>query len=118
MMINKSHDDIESLTTEVKISSSELFTTYEQDEISANNKYLDKVIEVEGKVSQVKTDDHGKTKVHLATDDMIFEVICELDDFSNHKRKTFEIGENIVLKGICSGYLSDVIIVRSIEIIK
>ena len=47
---NKSHVDISKTSTEIAINASVLFDEFLNDEISANNKYLDKIIQVNGKI--------------------------------------------------------------------
>ncbi len=115
MMYNKPHKDIKSTKADISISAEELFAAYESDESAANARFLDKMIEVKGKVLEVKTDEDGNTVVSLEGGGMMFGVICNLDALSEHKRTEFQTGEEVSFKGICTGLLMDVVLVRCVE---
>lgn len=115
---NKPHEDIRSAKAEVNITAPELFAAYEADETAANGKFLGKTVQVSGKVQEVTTDEAGKTGVTLECGGMMFGVICKLDDLTEHSRMDFEVGEEVVFKGKCSGYLSDVVLDRCVEVQK
>ena len=112
---NKPHENIRSIEPDVATTSTILFTQFETDENAANSEYLGKTIKVTGKVQGVKTES-GKTSVTLEGGGMIFGVICNLDEQSEHPRIEFEEGEEVTFKGKCSGYLSDVVLDRCVEI--
>ena len=116
MIYNKPHQDIQSARTDISIAASDLFATYETDEASANTKFLDKMIEVKGKVLEVKKDEEGNIGVTLDGGGMMFGVICKLDNLTEHKRTDFPVGEEVTFKGICTGVLMDVVLVRCVEI--
>ncbi len=95
------------------LSCQELFSAFENDENAANAKYLDKVVEISGTVQEVSTNKEGKVTVTL-DGGMLFGVTCEMFDKNVNKQK-FAKGNKIKLKGICTGYLSDVVLVRCSE---
>ena len=111
---NKPHKNMSSAVSDYTISAVELFNEYDEDEIGSNEKYLDKVIEVNGTVQEVKEED-GIVTVVLGSDGM-FGVVCQLDELTRHKRTSFTNGENVTFKGICTGVLMDVVLVRSVEV--
>jgi hypothetical protein len=96
----------------VSLSATELFKTFESDEASANENYLDKVLEVYGEVIEITQDIDNHTIVVLKSNDPIFGVRCTLDKGNSH----ISIGETIHLKGICKGYLSDVVLTNCIPV--
>ena len=101
--------------TDYALSANELFTAFETDEAAANEKYLDKVVGVEGTVKSVSKDEDGTISVTLSTAGDMFGVICQLDNLSTPKRTEFEVGEKVAFKGICTGMLMDVVLVRCVE---
>ncbi len=111
---NKPHKKMVTATSDFIISAAELFTEFENDENISNEKYLDKIVQVSGTVQEVKEED-GVTSVTLNRGGM-FGVICQLDQLTEHKRITFAIGENVSFKGICTGLLMDVVLVRCVEV--
>ena len=94
----------------VSLSATELFKAFESDEISANENYLDKVIEVYGEVVEITQDMDNHTIVMLKSDDPIFGIRCTLERASSH----IKTGETVHLKGICKGFLSDVVLTNCI----
>lgn len=113
---NKPHKDIKRADPDFTMSSADLFAQFEADEAAANQQFLDKIIQVSGKVVEVSSDEEGTTTVTLDGGGMMFGVICKLDPLSQHGRNDFETGAAVTLKGICTGMLMDVVLVRCVEI--
>ena len=98
------------------VTSSELYGAFDTDENAANTQYLDKILEISGTVTEVSTDSDGQVSITLDAGDMAFGgVICKLDPLSDHKRTDFKAGEKVSFKGVCTGFLMDVIMVRCVE---
>ncbi len=113
---NKPHENINKAKADLQISAEELFSAYEEDENGANQTYLDKLIEITGKVSESKKNEEGVATVTLDGGSMMFGVICQLDELTDHPRTEFPEGETITLKGKCTGMLMDVVLVRCVEV--
>lgn len=99
---------------DVALEASELFTAFETNEAEANEKYLDKIIKVSGTVKEVSTDDKGNISVTLESGSEMFGVVCQMDDLTKHAKTNFEPGEQITFKGVCTGMLMDVVLVRCV----
>lgn len=106
-MYNKPHRDVAAATA-VKATAAALVTEYEANEQQANGKYLDKVLEVTGEVTGLSKNQKGETVIELKGTDMSG-LMCTLESALQAEIKT---GESITLKGICTGYLTDVVLVR------
>lgn len=104
----KPHKDLNKANEDFKVSATDLFTQFSTDEAKANVQYLDKVIKVCGKVAVISTTEGGKTSVQLDTGDPIGGVMCELN--ANTAKESIKEGAEICMKGLCSGYLSDVVL--------
>lgn len=113
-MYNKPHKDMEDAKADISLTATELFKAFEADEAKANGNYLDKVIVVKGIVQDVSKDEEGNTSLTLESEGM-FGVICKLDNLAEHKRTEFKTGEEVIFKGICTGVLMDVVLVRCVE---
>ncbi len=100
--------------TEVEISSVDLFNAFINDEAGANERYLNKVVEVEGVVSTLRTGE-GNTSVLLRSNDPVYGVRCRMDRQPNGESPDFEVGQNVRFKCICSGYVQDVEMVQCKE---
>jgi hypothetical protein len=114
-MYNKPVASLKNKKPEVEVSAAQMIADYESDEQAANGKYLGKVVQVYGNVAEI-TVEGGKTKVHLASGNPMSMIICEMEEGS----ETGELkpGEEARMKGMCSGYLSDVILVQSFVVKK
>jgi predicted histidine transporter YuiF (NhaC family) len=113
---NKPHENIKRTSPAYEMAASEIYAAYEEDESTANEKYLDKVISVSGEVLQSKTTEEGIVSVTLDGGAMLGGVICQLDELSEHSRTEFEVGEKATFKGKCTGMLMDVVLVRCVEV--
>ena len=110
-MFNKPLTSTQSMKTDYKIQSNALLTDFEENEVEANAKYLDKVIEMTGEIDKVEIKDE-KTSVYLATDNPLSSIIFQLEQ----PLEDLSEGQVVTLKGICTGYLMDVVLVRAVLI--
>ncbi len=115
-MYNKPHQEMTSAKADITLAANQLFSEYESDESGANTKYLDKVVQVSGKVLEAAPDKEGIVSVTLDGGGMLGGVICKLDQLTKHKRDNFKAGETVTFKGKCTGMLMDVVLVRCVEI--
>jgi starvation-inducible outer membrane lipoprotein len=109
-MYNKPVQSLEKKKPDVEVSASQMIADYETDEKTANDKYLGKVVRVSGKVVDITTE-AGKTKIHLESTNPMSMIICEMEEGGDAGLKT---GDEARIKGLCSGYLSDVILVQCV----
>lgn len=109
-LYNKPVEGAVNKKADVTITATQLVSDYEADETKANAAYLGKVVEVNGKVAQV-TQEEGKTKIHLESESPMSAVICEMQQPEGSA--SIKAGDEIKIKGQCTGYLSDVILVGS-----
>jgi len=107
-MYNKPHRDPLSEAS-IKISATELFRSYENDEVAANKLYLDKVLEVSGKVTEVTINQELIPIIALETENPMFGVRCTMESTTINAKP----GDTVSIKGICTGYLSDVVIIKA-----
>ena len=109
VVFNKPHRSVEDEEA-IVITAVKLFLAYETNEIEANQKYLDNVIEVTGVVAEILKNQSDQSVVVLATDNPMFGVTCTTaEDIEN-----IHVGMVVTMKGICTGYLSDVVITNGI----
>ena len=108
-MYNKPHRRVDDANS-VKIEALQLVTEYETNEAEANKKYLDKVLNVSGKVTEVGKNQDGNHVVTLGGSNM-GAVICTVEDKAATPPAT---GHAVNIKGICTGYLTDVVLARAV----
>jgi hypothetical protein len=95
------------------VTASQLVTEYQTNEAASNVKYLNKALKIVGEVSEVKKDQEGKTTVTIKSNDAFANVFCTLQS-STSSQPT--VGSKIMIKGFCSGFLSDVVIKDAIVV--
>lgn len=95
----------------VSLTALQLVHAYETDEAASNKKYLGNAVQVSGTVSDVSVNQQNKTVV-LLTGSAMCGVQCSLLEEPAHLKK----GDQITIKGFCTGFLSDVIMDRCITL--
>jgi hypothetical protein len=106
-------NDIRYIKADINISAQDLHAAFSVDEDSANGRFLGKIIAVAGLVQSVDTLPE-KTTISLDTGDPMSAVVCEMNaniqsDFTGIVR-----GEELTVKGECSGKLFDIILVNCV----
>ncbi len=113
-LYNKPVRSIRNKKADISISADSLFSAFEADENAANKTYLNKVIEVSGKIQSVDSDTSGLA-VTLQSASGMFGVICKMEN-SYQDPDAFTRGQSVQLKGICTGYLMDVVLVSCVAL--
>ncbi|HRH99724.1 MAG TPA: hypothetical protein PK006_01615 [Saprospiraceae bacterium] len=115
-LYNKPHEEIGE--AKYKVQAAELAKEFSDNEETATKKYVGTnenmiVVEVTGQITQILQDTSGTT-LYLETGDPINGVSCVLDKFSKQIKSQFNQGEQIKLKGLITGKLTDIIIDRCV----
>ncbi len=113
---NQPHRDINDEDSIISIMANQLFMEYEQNELAANIKFLDKAIIVNGKIDKLDTSSKNDIIVIFKKPDDFFGLSCSFDGGMKHLLSNKSIGDSLKLKGICKGYLSDVVLIDCIII--
>ncbi|WP_298540166.1 hypothetical protein [uncultured Aquimarina sp.] len=109
---NKPHIDVSTATPNVSMKAGILLAEFLNDETEANKKYLEQIIQVSGTIAEIDTNKNGNAIIVLRKGDDIESVICHLSPEENKKTSNLKIGQEINIKGICTGYLMDVILIK------
>jgi hypothetical protein len=110
---NKPHVNVAEKSVDITITANILLADFSSDETKANAKYLDKIIAVKGMVTEVEFNGE-KAAISLQTSDDFGSVICYLTEEDSKNSAQIKEGQTIVLKGICTGFLMDVILVKCV----
>ncbi|MEJ8842281.1 hypothetical protein WG954_07790 [Lacibacter sp. H375] len=103
---NKAPESIENAEA-VRINAADLFREFAENENQATQTYNGKVLEITGIVSSTAINQQGKTIVQLQTNDPLFGINCTMEN-----ETTINDGETVTIKGVCSGFTTDVILIR------
>ena len=115
-LFNKPHADIVSQSPVARLSASELFDAFSSDESAANQNYTGKVVEVSGEIYSIEEGSQDDLNILLMGASDMFGVSCNIskEDLSQELSN----GQQITIKGECSGMLSDVVLIRCVIVKK
>lgn len=110
-LFNKPHRDIKAEKAEL-VSAVELYKQYSENEESANKRWLDKTLQVNGLIKE-KTNNQSEIPVlMLDTEDPMGNISCTVDISQKDKADKLKVGEKVTVKGLCTGMLADVVLVK------
>jgi|SRR5882724_7962471 len=105
---DKPHLNAGEKTTEITISAVDLYNQYQQDEAVANKKFLDKIIEVQGTITDIQRS-ANVISIQLNGGSAAAGINCSIATHNdNNKISLPEKGATINIKGKCAGMLMDV----------
>ncbi len=95
----------------IAIDATALVKSFQDNEASANQLYLDKVLLIKGSVGSIAKTQAGENTITLSSEDPFSSVLATLD---STETKATKIGDSLLIKGFCKGFLSDVVITNAI----
>lgn len=107
-MYNLKPKDLQKVKPDFVVTATDLLKAFESDENTATAKYVNKVVEVSGTIQTVKPGENNALTISLNTGSDISSVICTLQ--GNTELTSFRTGEQITIRGKCSGFLMDVLL--------
>ncbi len=108
----KSSLSVKSEKPACEMTSAGLLNKFVEDENSANAEYLNQVILVSGEVGKIEDTEDG-FNVYLLDPGESSGIICTFDR-SVEKKENFKPGQMVTIKGLCTGYLFDVVLVKCV----
>ena len=109
-LYTKPHQSAADENPETSIAAAALYSQYMQNEHVADLKYLDKVIEVTGILSD--TENNNGTKIWtLSPQKNGGGISCQMFPVDENSLLDIKIGDSVTIKGKCTGFLADVNIV-------
>ena len=107
-LFNLKHKDLAKAKPDFVISATLLQKAFEDNEKTASGKYINKIIEVSGKIASIKAVENNIVNISLVTGSDLSSVICTFPSITDLSK--FKDGDEIILRGECSGYLMDVLL--------
>lgn len=98
----------------INVTAVKIVADFLANEDSANKVYLNKAIAITGEVIEARKNQDGKPTVTLKSGDSFSNIYCTLKDDAGE----IQGGTTVTVKGICTGYLSDVVIIDAIIVKK
>jgi len=107
-LYNLEPKDLQNVKPDFVMTSAELHKAFEDDEVAATTRYLKKIIEISGAVESVKPGENNSLNISLKTDSELSSVICTLQSVTDPSQ--IKPGEQVTIRGKCSGFLMDVLL--------
>lgn len=114
-MYNKPHQDLTRMKPDYTFTSAALLQEFEANEETAQNKFLNKIIRIEGNLSDIQQIDQ-KLILIIDTGNPLSNIQCEMDPRYIKAEKAFTAGQPITVQGICSGKLMDIVLNQVVEV--
>jgi len=109
-MYNKPHVNVAETSSDVFLEAVKIVDDFSSDEIMANTTYLDNIVQVSGIINSIKTE--NETVIVALAGNSFGDVLCYLSEESKTKVNTLKEGQRVTFKGICTGFLLDVVLVK------
>lgn len=107
ILYNKKHVDTSKAKPDFVLTAITLQKEFEKSETTAATKYVNKILEITGTIVSVTPADSVNTNISLKTESDFSSVICSFHKLGDPS--TLKTGEEITLRGECSGFLMDVL---------
>ncbi|MDQ3071957.1 MAG: OB-fold putative lipoprotein [Bacteroidota bacterium] len=102
---NRTRTSTADLTPDFRLEAATIGKEFSADSATAGKKYLGKILEVTGTVSDIETDQEKNVNLMLAAGEGSIQ--CTFLGEANKKARTIAKGEEVTVRGNCTGYLSD-----------
>ena len=106
-LYNKKNPDYGNVKADIKIQAVDLVKEYERNDSAANQKYLGKIVEVDGSIKEIKTDDKGYYTVILGDTSSLSSVRCSIDTVHQKDAAKLARGSSTTVRGACTGFNKD-----------
>ncbi len=92
------------INADISVSATDLVTAFENDSASANEKYPGKILSVNGIIKSIE---EQSGTVVLGDINQLTSVRCSMDSGFINKLLGLKEGEQVKIKGLCTGYIPD-----------
>lgn len=108
--INMPDKSVSKLKPDYQVSASDLAQEYESDPEKSDKKYIDKIIEVTGTITEISKDQNDSFVFILKQEDSNTGVLCTLSQENDKKASSYKSGDIVTIRGTCSGMLFEVVL--------
>ncbi len=108
---NKPHLDVENTPADYVLTAQNLIEEYQKNEAITNEKYSESIVQVRGKITEISTL-KGNGVITINDGSLDSSIICHMLPSQNSRTISLKKGQEIMIKGICAGFLLDVMMVK------
>ncbi|MFK5959272.1 MAG: hypothetical protein QM495_10455 [Lutibacter sp.] len=110
---NKPHLDVRTSNVAFTYTPTKLIKEYQKNEGIATKKLANKILQIEGDTYTISTL-KGSSIITFNSEALASSVICHLQPQENTKILNLKKNQYITIRGICTGYLLDVLVVECV----
>ncbi len=110
-LVDSANKNLENETAALSLNAFDLVDNFTNNEEISNDLYAGKIIEVTGTIKEI-THLNDRITVILNSNSDRFGVICDINPNQKGKIKQLQQLQKITVKGICKGFLKDVILLN------
>lgn len=103
----RKNENLSYVKASFKIQANALIKEFEENEKTANEKFLDRIIAVNGTIRDVIKDDKGYYSIVLGSDENMSTVRCSMNSIDQDEVGLLKKGNTIIIKGACTGFNAD-----------
>jgi hypothetical protein len=108
IMLKKTHADLSKVKPDFILSANELFSQFENNEVSFGEKYINTILEITGEVGSIDKSEDETINISLKTDSPFAGIICTFQKIPGDIE--LNKGDIITIRGECSGMLMDILL--------
>lgn len=108
--VNMPDKSVSKMKPDYQITASALAQEYESEPETSDKKYIDKIIEVTGTITEISKDQNDSYVFILKQEESETGVLCTLSQENDKKASSYNIGEKVTIRGTCSGMLFEVVL--------
>lgn len=108
---SSSEKNLSNTSPELTLTANDLASNYTTNEKKSNVLYSGKVLEIRGIIKEI-TFLNNRTTIILNSSSKSFGVICDIHPNQQNKINQLKINGSVTIKGICKGFLKDVILLN------
>lgn len=113
-LFQRTHADLREIPADVSLRAEELHEAFSTDEALANERFINKVVEVEGFLLEKEIPADTVAVLLIGAEGAPFGVSCSMVPSAVPGVRELTTGQQVRVKGICTGMLMDVNLVRGV----
>ena len=111
-LYTKPTPDVAGIKPEYTLTADELTRAFNSDEQKATQKYAGEVIEVSGQIAEKTANDTSMTFILTGQKDPGSGVRCSFSPNALEQAKQYDVGDQVQVKGKCTGKLFEVVLIN------
>lgn len=115
---NRKHKDTAKVKADYSVHAADLLTEFAANEKASGEKYMDKVLRVEGLVKDIIKDEKGFYTISLGDTASMSSVRCSIDSAHTSEAGNLQKGTKLAIKGICTGYTADELLGADVVLVR